>query len=102
LLAAGGWTSGVGGSELIRTGREGSARCWRPPSSMRVRRGLRGRGGVRVGMIGIDDTSTPWVLPTRKRQTSSLMCAGRGATYRPLVSPSMSGLAGASGGAGAA
>jgi hypothetical protein len=53
----------VGGSELMRTGRP--PRDWRPPSMIRVCRGLFGRSGSIVGSIGTFDTSRPWVLPTR-------------------------------------
>ena len=50
----------------MRTGRDPAPRAGRPPSSMRVRRGpLMRRGGSRVGIIGTDDASIPWVLPTR-------------------------------------
>ena len=56
--------SGDGGSELIRTGRPLRALS-RPPSMIRVWRGLFGLGGSTVGSIGTFDTSRLWVLPMR-------------------------------------
>ncbi len=61
--AAGAVGAGVGGSELMRTGRP--LRDPLPPSMIRVCRGAFGLGGSIVGSIGTFETSRLCVFPTR-------------------------------------